>query len=248
MLNTLKMRQKQYSVTSSIKIHHKKSVYYSRMKKISQSKILEIKNLTESTYVLRLERNDFEFKAGQYLVLNLPGEYKAREYSIYSPENAPYIDLLIKEVEEGEVSKELKYLKIGTKVEITGPFGFFVLRENGQNETNHFTFVATGTGISPFHSIILSNPGLNCKVVHGVRYGYEAYDSTDYPADCYSVCTSRDKVGNFFGRVTQYLKEKGIRKDPVYYICGNSAMVNEVTEYLEQEGIHPENIRTEVFF
>ena len=70
------------------------------MKKTTYSKILEINNLTESTYVIRLEKSDFEFKPGHYLVLNVPGEYKSREYSLYSPEKAPYIDLLIKEVDE----------------------------------------------------------------------------------------------------------------------------------------------------
>lgn len=219
-----------------------------KTKKITYSKILEIRNLTESTYVIRLEKSDFEFKAGQYLVLNVPGEYKSREYSIYSREDAPYIDLLIKEVDEGEISKELKYLKIGTKVKITGPFGFFVLRDNRQNKINHFTFIATGTGIAPFHSIILSNPGLNYEVIHGVRHGYESYDSSDYPDDRYKLCTSREHGESYFGRVTHYLKEKGIKTDTIYYICGNSGMVNDVTEYLEQNGISPENIRTEVFF
>jgi len=219
-----------------------------KTKKITYSKILEVRNLTESTYVLRLEKSDFEFKAGQYLVLNVPGENKAREYSIYSPENAPYIDLLIKEVDEGEISKELKYLKVGTKVEITGPFGFFLLRDNEQIKQSHFTFVATGTGIAPFHSIILSNPGLDFEVIHGVRHGYEAYDSSDYPEDRYKLCTSREHGVSHFGRVTHYLKQKGINKDSIYYICGNSGMVNDVTEILEKNGIIPENIRTEVFF
>lgn len=218
------------------------------MKKIVYSKVLGIINLTQSTYILRLEKNDFQFKAGQYLVLNIPGEYKAREYSIYSPEDAPHIDLLIKEVANGEISKELKYLKIGTKVEITGPFGFFVLRNWQPGEINHYTFVASGTGISPFHSIILSNPGLNYEVIHGVKYIDEAYNSSDYPPEHYTLCTSRDKRGTYSGRVTQYLREKGIRKDSIFYICGNSGMVNEVTDELEQNGISPENIRTEVFF
>jgi len=218
-----------------------------KTKKITYSKILDIRNLTESTYVLRLEKSDFVFKAGQYLVLNVPGDNKAREYSIYSAEEAPYIDLLIKEVDKGEISRELKYLKIGTKVEITGPFGFFLLRDKELNKTIHFTFVATGTGIAPFHSIILSNPGLNYEVIHGVRHGYEAYDSCNYPEDRYKLCTSREH-GEYYGRVTHYLKEKGIKKDSIYYICGNSGMVNDVTEILEQNGIIPENIRTEVFF
>lgn len=217
-------------------------------KKITYSKILKIKNLTESTYVMSLEKGDFEFKAGQYLVLNVPGEYKAREYSIYSAEGAPTIDLLIKEVADGEVSRELKYMKIGTKVEITGPFGFFVLRDYQPSESKHYTFVATGTGISPFHSIILSNPGLDYEVIHGVRHGYEAYESGDYLEDRYKLCTSREHGENYYGRVTQYLKEKGIKKGSIYYICGNSGMVNQVTELLEENGITPANIRTEVFF
>jgi ferredoxin-NADP reductase len=48
--------------------------------------------------------------------------------------------------------------------------------------------------------------------------------------------------------VTHFLKEQGINRDSIYYICGNSNMVNELSGYLELEGVKPENIRTEVFF
>lgn len=242
------MNQKQLVATRTNKMRHKKTAYFSKMKKITHGKILDIINLTESTYILRLEKSDLEFKAGQYLVLNIPGENVAREYSIYSPENAPYLDLLIKEVTDGKISKELKYLKIGTKLEISGPFGFFVLRDNRLSEKNHFTFIATGTGISPFHSMVLSNPELDFEVIHGVKYLNEAYDAADYPAGSYTVCTSRETGGDFHGRLTNYLISKGVRKDSVYYICGNSAMVNEVAGFLEKMDISPENIRTEVFF
>ena len=242
------MHKKQPLVIQPVKLHHKKNSYYARMKKISLCKVLDIRDITESTYVMRLEKNDFGFKAGQYLVLNIPGENNAREYSIYSPDNVPYIDLLIKEVTDGDVSVKLKSLKMGTKLEISGPFGFFVLRENDQKENRHFTFISTGTGISPFRSMILSNPGLNCELIHGVRHSHEAYDSTDYPAGCYKLCTSQETGRDFHGRVTQYLEDKGIRSDSVYYICGNSNMVNQVAGYLEINGIRPEDIRTEVFF
>ena len=211
------------------------------------SKVLDIRNLTESTYVLRLEKNDLPFKAGQYMVLQAGRHHRAREYSIYSPEDAPYIDLLIREVENGDISRELRHLKIGSTLEIKGIFGFFVLRDQPA-QANHLTFIATSTGISPFHSIIQSNPGLHYDLIHGVRFEYEAYDAADYPADCYHLCTSREKGKNFHGHVTQYLKEKGIRKDSVYYLCGNSAMIHEVTDLLEENGIPPKNIRTEVFF
>lgn len=242
------MQQNQYLVTQSTKLRHKKNSYYSRMKKITYSKILDIINLTDSTYLVKLEKNNFEFKAGQYLVLNIPGENIAREYSIYSPENGDTIDLLIKEVTDGKLSKELKYMKIGTRVEISGPFGFFVLRDRELVQDNHYTFVATGTGISPFHSMVLSNPQLRCDVIHGIKFDEEAYHASDYTAGTYKACTSRDQGIHYHGRVTHFLKEQGINRDSIYYICGNSSMVNELSGYLEMEGVKPENIRTEVFF
>lgn len=218
------------------------------MKEKIQSKVLAIRNITESTYILRLERNGFEFKAGQYLVLNIPGERKAREYSIYSPEQEDFIELLIKEVNPGELSRELKYLKIGTKVQIGGPFGYFILKDEVVESRQPVVFVATGTGISPFHSIILSNPALDYRIIHGVRYKYEAYEKEDYAEDRFQLCSSRENGIGFMGRVTDFLKTEAINKKALYYLCGNSAMVDEVTDYLESEGLPVEHIKTEVFF
>ncbi|MDA3879835.1 MAG: FAD-binding oxidoreductase [Prolixibacteraceae bacterium] len=214
----------------------------------TQSKVLSIKNVTESTYILRIERNGFEFKAGQYLVLSIPDERKAREYSIYSAETDDFIELLIKEVTPGELSQELKYLKPGTKVQISGPFGFFILKDEDIQQKKPVVFVATGTGISPFRSIIRSNPDINYKVLLGVRYKNEAYNKEDYESNRFVLCTSRDKDLDFNGRVTDYLKQNNINKDALYYLCGNSAMVDEAIEILEEKGLAAENIKTEIFF
>ncbi|HPR59969.1 MAG TPA: FAD-binding oxidoreductase [Prolixibacteraceae bacterium] len=213
-----------------------------------QSKVLSVSNVTDSAYVLRLERNGFEFKAGQYLVLSIPGERKAREYSIYSSESDNYIELLIKEVDPGEMSRQLKYLKVGAKVEISGPFGYFILSNDAIVNNIPVVFVATGTGISPFRSIIRSNPELNYKVLHGVRYKTEAYHFTDYKSDRYQLCSSRENGIGYNGRVTDYIAENGVSKNALYYLCGNSAMINDVTDLLEEHGVLPDQIKTEVFF
>jgi len=218
------------------------------MKEKIQSKVLEIRNITESTYILRIERNGFEFKAGQYLVLNVPDERKAREYSIYSGEQDDFIELLIKEVNPGELSRELKYLKVGTKVQISGPFGYFILKDEVLKNKQKVIFIATGTGISPFHSIVLSNPDLDYQMVHGVRYKYEAYQKEDYISDRFQLCSSRENGIGYKGRVTDYLKTTTIDKGALYYLCGNSAMVDEVTDYLEENGLPADNIKTEIFF
>ncbi|MBN1768833.1 MAG: oxidoreductase [Prolixibacteraceae bacterium] len=213
-----------------------------------QSKVLAISNVTESTYILRLERNGFDFKAGQYLVLSIPGERKAREYSIYSGENDDYIELLIKEVNPGELSHELKHLKIGTKVQISGPFGFFILKDEDIQQKKPVVFVATGTGISPFRSIIRSNPEIDYTVLHGVRYKIEAYHKEDYLPKRFVLCTSGENHADFNGRVTDYLKLNPINLKALYYLCGNSAMVDEAIEILEEQGLPAENIKTEIFF
>jgi ferredoxin--NADP+ reductase/benzoate/toluate 1,2-dioxygenase reductase subunit len=218
------------------------------MKEKIQSKVLEIRNLTDTTYVLRLERNGFEFKAGQYLVLNVPGEHKAREYSIYSAETDNFIELLIKEIDEGEVSKELKYLKVGTMVQISGPFGFFILSDDVLEKNQPVIFVATGTGVSPFHSIIRSNPRLDYALVMGVRYEHEAYEKEHFQPERYQLCVSRGGSNAFHGRVTDYLENESINTRALYYLCGNSAMVDQVTDMLEQKGLHKSQIKTEIFF
>jgi ferredoxin/flavodoxin---NADP+ reductase len=213
-----------------------------------QSKILSVINITDSAYVLRMERNGFEFKAGQYLVLSFPGERKAREYSIYSSETDNYIELLIKEVDPGEMSHQLKYLKVGTKVEISGPFGFFILKDDVIKSNRPIIFVATGTGISPFRSIIKSNPTLDYTILHGVRFKSEAYHNADYEPNRYQLCSSRENGIGYKGRVTDFIVENGINPNALYYLCGNSAMVNDVSDILEERGLMPDQIKTEIFF
>jgi len=58
-------------------------------------KIQSIKNLTDSTYIIRLDKNNFDFRSGQYLSLGLPDEVNMREYSIYSGTADPYLEVLI---------------------------------------------------------------------------------------------------------------------------------------------------------
>lgn len=218
------------------------------MKDTIQCKVLEVRDITESTYILKLERNGFVFKAGQYLVLSFTESRKAREYSIYSPEQADYIELLIKEVDPGEMSHQLKYLKVGTKVEIGGPFGYFILKDEVIEKKQPVVFIATGTGISPFHSIILSNPSLDYQIIHGVRYKYEAYEKGHYSPERFQLCSSRENGIGYKGRVTDYLADHTINKNALYYLCGNSAMINEVIDILEDKGLSPDQIKTEVFF
>ena len=213
-----------------------------------QSKVLSVTGLSDSAFVLRLERHGLEFKAGQYLVLGFPGERISREYSIYSSEHDPFIELLVKEVDPGELSPRLKHLMPGDLLELSGPFGFFILSDQVIHDRQPVVFVATGTGISPFRSFILSYPDIEYTLLHGIRHHSETYHMDDYDPARYIACLSRDAGKGYKGRVTVYLSQNDMNTNAFYYLCGNSVMIDDVMDILEARGVAPGQIKTEVFF
>jgi ferredoxin--NADP+ reductase/benzoate/toluate 1,2-dioxygenase reductase subunit len=210
-------------------------------------KVIEIRNLTDSTYVIRMQKNNFTFKTGQYITLGFSGSIDRREYSIYSSELDNYLEVLIKEVENGLVSKKLRRCKLGDYLDVDGPFGHFSLEES-EIKNKKFLFIATGTGISPIHSFINTHPEMNYQVLHGVRLKKEAYEKDSYPKGKYILCTSRETTGDFKGRVTDYLLKNPIPSDTVCYLCGNCHMIYEAYDILEKQGISLGPIHTEVYF
>lgn len=210
-------------------------------------KVQSIRHLTDTTYVVRFDRNNMQFIAGQHLSVGLANDPQAREYSIYSSDNDPFLEILVKEVEDGIVSKRLKKVKPGDALRVTGPMGFFKLNE-AEVETHPHLFVATGTGISPFHSFVGSYPSLNYQLVHGVRFASEAYERENYEKGRYTLCTSRDKKGDFNGRTTDFLRTLKLAPETQVFLCGNCDMIFEVYDILTDKGIPTENIHTEVYF
>jgi ferredoxin/flavodoxin---NADP+ reductase len=213
----------------------------------SEYKIHEVRLLTPSTFILRFDRNDMDFKAGQYLRVGLYGNRERREYSIYSGENDNYLEILVKEVIEGDVSKKLKKLVQGDKLVVEGPFGFFNLNVQ-EVPTRKFYLIASGTGVSPFHSYIRSYPELNYTLIHGIKKIEESYDREQYDSKRLVICTSRDDKGDFPGRVTKIIPLYPIEDNALFYLCGNSDMVYDVYNLLADRGVNTNQIFTEVYF
>ena len=128
---------------------------------------------------------------GSILLSGLQGELNQREYSIYSGEKDDYLEILVREVLTGNVSLQLKQCKPGQLLQVNGPFGSFGL-ETFDMFKRKLLFIATGTGISPFHSFVRSYPGIDYILIHGVRYKNEAYERNDYDPGRYILCTSKE--------------------------------------------------------
>ncbi len=210
-------------------------------------KIQSIRNLTDSTYIIRLDRNNFDFRAGQYLSLGIPDDINMREYSIYSGVNDPYLEVLIKEIKQGDVSVVLKKSHPGQALHVSGPYGFFTLPDQNVREKK-FLFLASGTGISPFHSFVKSYPTLDYKIIHGIRYNSETYEKESYSAGNYFAAVSQDNKAKIKGRLTEYLKTLTLEPSTLCYLCGNVDMIHDAYEILQSKGIPVDQIHSEVYF
>lgn len=214
---------------------------------MSSCRVLDIEHLTENTFKLRVERPKIKIISGQCFNVGIPGIGINREYSMYSSADSEYIDFLIRSVDDGLISKELQKLKTGDWVEVDGAYGEFCLKDPS-NENLSYLFIATGTGIAPFHSFIKTYTNLNYNIVHGVRTEDECYDSENYKSDAYVSCISRPSGAHKPRRVTDYLFDLEIPKKTQVYICGNRNMIIDVFEILFTKGISSNQIVTEVFF
>lgn len=214
---------------------------------MGKHKVISVRNLTDLTFVIRMERNNLQFQTGQFVILKNLSSPDTREYSVYSGENDDYLEVLVREIEGGKVSGKLKRIKPGAEIEVEGPFGFFKF-DPEKFASKRFLFVATGTGISPFHSFVRTYPELEYQIIHGVRYKNESYEHGDYKLERVKVCLSGESGGDFFGRVTDYLFTQKIDKETNCFLCGNSEMIYEAFDILTGKGIPVSNIYSEVYF
>jgi len=210
-------------------------------------KVLGNEPLSSSTFKLQIERDSLEFRAGQCVNLGLPNTGINREYSSYSGEKEAELAFLVREVEDGDVSPALRRLKYGDSIEIDGAYGLFTLPESIP-ENNSNVFIATGTGIAPFHSFVRTIPELDYLILHGTRLSEENYESGHYKTERYVQCVSQENGGCFKGRVSDYLRENPQGRDKQYYLCGNRNMLNEVYDILREQEVSGSNIMSEVFF
>ena len=214
---------------------------------MKKHKVISVRNLTDLTFVIRLERNNLQFQTGQFVILTYQNSSAKREYSVYSGENDDYLEVLVREIEGGKVSGRLKKVKPGTEIEVEGPFGFFKF-DPEKFASKKFLFVATGTGISPFHSFVRTYAELDYQLIHGVRYKTESYEHADYKAERIKLCLSGESGGDFMGRVTDYLWTQKFDSETNCFLCGNSEMIYEAFDILTGKGIPVSNIYSEVYF
>ncbi len=217
------------------------------LRRLVNHRVHRVRELSSGAFVLRLDRQGLEFEPGQYLSVGVKGDLDMREYSIYSGPQEDYLEILVKEVEGGYVSRRLRTLGPGDYVTVEGPFGFFVTQAE-QHADGRYLFLATGTGVSPFHCLTRAFPELDYTLLHGVRRLEERYESEAFDPDRYIACVTQEEGGDFQGRVTDYLRAHPVEPETLCYACGNCDMIYEVFDILRNLGVPPEHLFAEVYF
>lgn len=204
--------------------------------------------------------------SGQFMNIKVADRIQ-RSYSISSLPGEEYLETFVDISPGGPGSKFFENLSEGDSAEILYPLGNFVYTEK---ETPVY-FVATGTGITPFVSMIkyaleVKKSKRPIRLLFGLRY-YEHVFLDEmfkklekkYPnlGSNFSYCISRGseskekerEVPNCFdGRVTKYLQENGIEDNSDVYICGGKKMIEEVEKIALQNGIDKTNIFYEQYY
>ena len=121
-----------------------------------KARLIEAREIAPNTRHFEFESPDWKaaFVPGQFLSVTATiGEDEiTRAYSIVSPPDGNRFALCANLVQDGHLSPLLFSLSPGYEIDFKGPYGAFILRR----PVSDSIFVATGTGIAPFRSMLLA--------------------------------------------------------------------------------------------
>jgi ferredoxin-NADP reductase len=204
-----------------------------------------------------LDRSAVGHIAGQYLDVIVPtacGLPFKRSYSIASSPRALASDMFeiaVTRVAGGPTSEALHAMLPGQVVEIEGPAGTFVRRE--AERAHSALFVATGTGLAPIRAMVAEEvsaaegPPLvllfGCRTLDDVLWGGEL---DAWRRDCarFALHVTLSRAPPDWAGLAGYVQRHAggfARALPGVnaYVCGVSAMVDEVVRLLDREAHLP---------
>lgn len=197
---------------------------------------------------------EIEFTAGQNIMLFISSGVN-RTMSIASPPSFKTEILMAHDVSPmGPGSVWTLNLKVGDQVEFMGPTGgSLTLTDSGRKKI----LIATGSGIAPFHSMILDKPSLPITLYWGLRHAEDIFWQaefqrleTEYPNFHFNLVLSKPDASwqGKVGHVTEHVLQEQELPSSDFYLCGNKAMVDELKAALLAKNVPIEQIKTELFY
>lgn len=243
---------------------------------MSQFHTLNIKDITRQTDqcvsitfdVPDHLKEDYKFKAGQYITLktDIEGKEVRRDYSLCTSPSSGNLTVAVKEVENGTFSKYAnQVLKVGDTLDVAQPQGRFTFTPD-TSKTRTIAAFAAGSGITPVLSILKTVLEEEPKSKFVLVYGNKTLKDTIFLNDLldiqnkysdrlsiqflYSQSQEKDAL---FGRIEKSTvnfivknKYKDVNID-AFYICGPEGMINTVKDVLAENNIEDNKVFFELF-
>ncbi|HAG17005.1 MAG TPA: oxidoreductase [Bacteroidales bacterium] len=208
--------------------------------------INRVEEITPDVFVLSFSRTE-EFSPGQMLAVALQPKDQARLYSIASGNKENDYRILFNIQHQGYLTPRLSKVNVGDELYVSKPFGSFY------GTLMADCWIAAGTGIAPFISMMESGLGEQKKLIHGGRAENSFYYAELFESklkENYIRCSSLQTGEHYYhGRITAFLKQSNeLSTKRNYYICGSSEFVVDVRDILIEKGVPYTQIIAEIYF
>lgn len=220
--------------------------------------IAKVSLLSSTTAELIIDTGDsspMQFLPGQYAGISAGGLADARNYSLSSVPGSRALEFLVRLLPGGGMSEYLAGpAQIGDPVEVHGPQGAFYLRDL----VRPTVFVAGGTGLAPFLSMLQSKSESSelplVTLLLGVTNDEDLVKVDELQAFKdrhswfdYDYRVARPSNGERAGLVTDLFSPELDLGGSDLYLCGPPTMVDAVKKYTQAHGCVPTRIFSEKF-
>jgi CDP-4-dehydro-6-deoxyglucose reductase len=224
--------------------------------------IIDVNNAVKRFFIKVPHVKSFDFKPGQFVMINLPIQSKIsyRSYSIASaPDGTNVFELIIVLNPPGLGTPYMwQNFKVGSTIQVAGPLGKFTLPDTIKHD---ICFICTGTGIAPLRSMLhhIYNTNMHHHRIYFI-FGSRKKEDLLYKQELealqaahsefnYIPVLSRETPENWSGKIgyvhAVYEEIFRNKREAHFYLCGWTAMLKEARERLALMGYSKEHIKFE---
>ncbi len=233
-----------------------------------ETELLKKCRAAKNTYTFFFERpREFNFLPGQFMRLTLEisqtdGRGNHRFFSIASaPTEKDYL-MITTRSNHSAFKKTLISLPIKSKVQISGPYGVFILKPE---ETSPHIFLAGGIGITPFRSMIVYASDMNLSIPIILFTSFSTVEEIVFQKELQEIATrhpwfrlvetitqpdeSKTPWRGIVGRIDSNLIKKYLPElsSSLFYIAGPPEMVEAIDNLVKSLQVDDSRIRKEKF-
>ena len=221
--------------------------------------VIKIKYETHDVFSTYFAKDNFDYKPGQYVILELDvkdPEGNTRPLSLASSPTEDFL-LLSTKIRDTPFKQKLVTLKQGDRVKVKGPLGIFTLKEDAKE----IVFLGGGIGITPFRDMIKYATDKKLSIKMTLIYSNKTQNDICYRSEwgIFEKQNPNLKVVNTLtddaawqgrkGRINEAMIKEFCNdlNNTLFYICGPPKMVDAMQGIIKEMNIPTQNIKIEKF-